>query len=96
MPAFAAFKRNEVSGLQGPGVSINPGVTRWNCPKCGSPLAATFDYLPDQVYVPLGLIEDAENLRPEIHCHHDQALSWLHLDDGLPRASDTGREFLRK
>ena len=96
MPAFAAFKTSDLDGLDGPSVSTNEGIQRWNCTKCGSPLAATFDYLPGQVYVPLGLFDDANNLTPEVHCHHEQALTWLHLDDGLPRAADSGREFLRK
>lgn len=55
---------------------------------------ATFDYLPDQVYVPLGLIDQATALPPRLHCHADAAFSWLHLDDGLTRASGSGRNTL--
>ncbi|MDO6478464.1 GFA family protein [Shimia thalassica] len=94
--AFAAFdvKELKTSPTQGQGVSHHPGVTRWNCQNCGSPLMATFDYLPDQVYVPLGLIDQADNLPPRIHCHAESAFSWLHISDDLERAKASGRETL--
>lgn len=94
--AFAAFRATDLSSTpnQGPGVSHTAGVTRWNCPSCGSPLMATFDYLPDQVYVPLGLIDQADRLPPRIHCHADSAYPWLHIEDTLERASASGRNTL--
>ena len=94
--AFVAF---EATALRtdpplGPGVSHSPGVERWNCPQCGSPLAATFDYLPGQVYVPLGILDQAAEIAPENHCHSDAALPWLHMEDGLPRDAGSARERL--
>ena len=71
-----------------------PGVFRWNCNQCGSPLAASFDYLPDQVYVPLGLIDQADELPPKVHCHVDSAYPWLHISDDLDRFGASGRNRL--
>jgi hypothetical protein len=74
--------------------SVVPGVERWTCDRCGSPLAARFDYLPGQTYVPLGVLDQAGELAPSLHCHSDSRLPWLPIDDGLPRAEGSGRANL--
>ncbi|MEO0829437.1 MAG: GFA family protein, partial [Pseudomonadota bacterium] len=71
------------------------GVDRWTCNACGSPIAARFNYLPDQIYVPLGVLDEADALRPERHCHAGSALSWLHISDDLPKDVGSGRASLR-
>lgn len=93
-PAFAAFTAVEASETLGEGRSFAPGVRRWICPDCGSAMMAQFDYLPGQTYVPLGVIDQAEALVPEVHCHADKRLSWLHIDDGKKRISGTARAHL--
>ena len=96
--AFAAFRQGDVamSPSPGDGVSHVAGVTRWNCKACGSPLMATFDYLPGQVYVPLGILDQAEDLPPRLHCHAGSCYSWLQIDDGLQRSEKSGRDQLNK
>ena len=94
--AFAAFASGEVrfDPPLGPGLSVAPGVRRWACARCGSPLAATFDYLPDQVYVPVGLADQPELLPPQLHSHAQGQLPWLHLTDNLPREAASARDSL--
>ena len=75
---------------------VSQGVNRWFCPDCGSPLAATFDYLPGQVYVPLGLLDQAADLAPDQHCHDAARLPWLHIDDSAPRETASGRDRLNR
>ena len=58
-------------------------------------MAAQFDYLPGQTYVPLGMLDQADQLAPSLHCHADKALPWVLHDDGLPRVEGTAREVLR-
>ena len=55
--ALAAFTSDALTWEPelGPAIEINEGVRRWFCGSCGSPLAAQYSYLPDQVYVPVGL-----------------------------------------
>ena len=94
--AFAAFDENAVQAIPdwpAPG-SFRPGVTRWFCPDCGSPLAAVFDCLPRQIYIPLGLIDQAGDLPPEIHAHDESRLPWLHIPDGLPRSGGSARQAI--
>jgi hypothetical protein len=93
---FAAFHPDDLTAtpLLGPGKSLVAGVHRWNCGKCGSPLMARFDYLPDQIYVPNGLLDQAANLPARVHCHADGALDWLNITDDLPRFHRSGRAAL--
>lgn len=85
----------DFSPSKGPRHSVTPGVNRWFCQSCGTQLAATYDYLPDQVYLPLGLLDQADTLVPEGHGHTDSALPWLHIDDDLPRDAASARDRLR-
>ncbi|SFK82874.1 Uncharacterized conserved protein [Shimia haliotis] len=96
LPAFAALSTTDLhtSPDQGVGVSHSKGVTRWNCTSCGSPLMARFEYLPNQVYVPLGLLDQAADLPPALHCHANAAYPWLHVDDDTPRITGTARDTL--
>ena len=95
MAAFASFAALSLSLVPEPAsFSVNPGVTRWACPVCHSPLAATYDYLPDMVYVPLGVLDQADELPPSLHSHAEQCLSWLHISDDLPRETGSARETL--
>lgn len=96
MAAFAAFAMSDVKitpGLDRP-ASITPGVKRWFCHDCGSPLAATYDYLPDMMYVPLGLLDQAADIPPRLHSHANQCLPWLNIDDGLDREVGSARDKL--
>lgn len=94
LPAFAAFGAGDIQGLNQDPREHTPGVQRWNCAACGSPMAASFDYLPEQIYVPLGILDQAGALAPKLHCHAEHALPWLHLEDDLPRSKGSGRNAL--
>ncbi|WP_298914757.1 GFA family protein [uncultured Roseobacter sp.] len=96
LAAFAGFSEAilTISPDPGPPCSHHPGVDRWFCKDCGSPLAARYDYLPGQIYVPLGLLDQAETLQPSMHCHAASNYAWLHLADGLPRQQNSGRDAL--
>jgi hypothetical protein len=79
----------------GPGRAANTGVQRWNCTTCGSPIAATFDYLPDQIYVPVGVLDGADDMAPAVQCYSGSALKWVHIDDSLPQATESARDILQ-
>lgn len=94
-PAFAAFAASDIV-ITGDVMckTHDSGVTRGNCAACGSPLNAVFPYLPDQVYVPVGVLDDLELFAPQLHCHAAYCPSWLHLDDDLPRMDASARDQL--
>ena len=95
-PAFAAFAPKDLTTQPPHGVPAftNPGVSRWNFKDCGSPLAAALEYIPDQIYVPLGLIDQADQLIAEIHCFSKKQLPWLHIEDNATRGIGTARDAL--
>ncbi|WP_299674112.1 GFA family protein [uncultured Roseobacter sp.] len=95
--AFAGFVKGVISFDPDPGppVTHTAGVTRWFCRACGSPLAATYDYLPGQTYVPLGLLDQAADLPPSLHSHATSRLPWLHITDDLPREDKSARDALQ-
>lgn len=91
--AFGAYAKVEITPPVEPKSFSGGSVTRWACPECGSALAATFDYLPDHTYVPLGTLDDPP--APQLHSHAGSAVPWLHIDDDLPREDGSARETLR-
>ena len=94
--AFAAFDETAVtfSPDEGRKVVANPGVMRTFCAICGSPLAGRYEYLPGQVYVAVGVLDQANELAPQLHAHDSQRLQWLHIDDDLERFPNTSRSRL--
>jgi len=93
---FAAFATGDLALSPDPGpISAYHGVERWFCRKCGSPLAAQFDYLPEQIYVPIGVLDQADRLVPQLHCHSESRLPWLKIDDDLERNATSGRASLQ-
>ena len=94
--AFAAFADEALSVVpdEGRQISAAPGVTRSFCATCGSPLTGRYDYLPGQVFIALGLLDQADELAPQLHAHEAQRLTWLHIDDDLERIASTSRAQL--
>lgn len=94
--AFAAFDETAVTFTPNEGreVTANPGVRRSFCETCGSPLAGRYDYLPGQVYIALGLLDQADDLAPQVHAHDARRLPWLHIDDDLERFAGSARSQL--
>ncbi|MEQ9694279.1 GFA family protein [Shimia sp. SDUM112013] len=92
-PAFAAFAKGalHISTLADTTLYQGTGVTRRTRAACGLPPMACFEYLPEQVYVLLGLLDQAATVAPQPHCHAASALPRLHIDDNLPRHPQTGR-----
>ncbi|MEO1601954.1 MAG: GFA family protein [Pseudomonadota bacterium] len=93
--AFAAFPADTVTlSPPRPESAAAEGVRRWVCPDCGSPLLARFDYLPGQVYVPIGILDEPDKVPPLLHSHADRCIAWLEIDDDLPRHTASARDAL--
>jgi len=69
-------------------------AVRTFCAECGSSLTGRYDYLPGQVYVSIGVIDQADQLAPEVHAHAGERLAWLHIQDDLDRVEATARARL--
>ena len=94
--AFAAFDETALSFVpnEGRSVSVNSGVTRSFCECCGTPLTGRYEYLPGMVYVSLGVVDQADELAPQLHAHESNRLSWLHIDDECKRITRSARDEL--
>jgi hypothetical protein len=96
MVAVAAFDASAVTFEPDDGrtVSLVPGAVRNFCGKCGSPLSFRGDYVPDQIYVPIGLLDQAGELAPQVHSYESQRLPWLHIDDDIQRFENSAQTRL--
>jgi hypothetical protein len=93
---WAAFAEAAVTFTPDEGrvAAPNPGATRTFCGACGSSLACRYDYLPGQVHIPIGILDQAAELAPELHAHAAERLPWLTIDDKLERFPATSRSRL--
>ena len=85
---FAGMPRSGFRWIGEPAeYSSSPGVTRYFCGTCGTPMAYANRTLPDEIHLYLASFDDQTGLMPERHYHYDEHVGWLTLADDLPRGS---------
>ncbi len=94
LPVFAAFPASSIPAEFGKRHTSDTGSWRSHCDTCGSPLASGYPYLPGQVYIPIGILAEAEDLKPYVQSHAENALPWLHLDEDIPAQTGSARTTL--
>ena len=60
-------------------------ATRGFCPKCGTQMSFESTTWPGEIHLYAVSLDDPTDYVPELHCHHAEALPWLHTADALPR-----------
>jgi hypothetical protein len=63
-------------------------ATRSFCANCGTQLTYASDAYPDEIDITMCSLDDPEYVPPEDHTWVSSRLSWVKLDDGLPRYPD--------
>lgn len=63
----------------------SPGVKRYFCDECGTPMAFQADHYLGEIHLYAPTLANPDEFQPEFHVHYQEKLSWLHLDDGLYR-----------
>lgn len=63
----------------------SPGVERGFCGACGSPMFYRSVRWPDETHFYAPSLDRPEDYRPTFHTNCREMLSWVKLDDGLPR-----------
>ena len=58
------------------------------CPDCGSQLTFQFDKRPERISFNVGCLDDPEMAHPTRHLYAQEAISWMKMEDGLPRYED--------
>jgi len=67
----------------------SPGVKRYFCPSCGTPLAYTGANWPGEIHLLHGTLEDPNAWPPTGHAYVGEQLAWFEVADQLPRFQST-------
>lgn len=80
------------SGAEPRRFNSSPSVERSFCGRCGSPLTfrSTRAGFSGVIHFYTACLEDQEALEPSSHFFHAERLSWLRLDDEMPRHEGNG------
>lgn len=68
----------------------SPGVRRYFCPRCGSPLAYSADRFPGEVHLHVGTLADPNRVAPRMHVFAGEQLAWFEIADDLRRFDQLG------
>ena len=84
---FVGLLKEQFTWLSGtPKVySSSPGVRRSFCADCGTPLCYEADRCDDQIHMYVSVMDRPDDFVPTKHVFVGEKISWLELDDGLPR-----------
>ena len=84
---YAAFRRSGFRYTRGEPKRYRSSdiALRGFCEACGTPLTFEYDHDRDNLDVTLGSLDNPEQVRPTHHTGMESAVSWLKIDDGLPR-----------
>ncbi len=67
-------------------------ATRSFCPTCGTQLSFESTRWPGELHLYAVSLDDPERYEPQLHCYHDEHLSWLKIEDDLPVYSGSPEE----
>ncbi|WP_028773261.1 GFA family protein [Shewanella waksmanii] len=81
------FKRAQVTWIQGQVTEYasSDTIRRGFCHLCGSTLSYRSTDYPDYYTLSITSLDDANQVKPKYHIHTASAVSWLVIDDELPR-----------
>lgn len=68
-------------------------LDRGFCAICGSTIAALYHGEPDIIVMPVGTLDDADKIKPDRHIMTEYQVSWLNIDDELPRHARLSPEY---
>ena len=55
------------------------------CPTCGTQMSFQSTAWPGEIHLYAVSLDEPDDYKPQLHCHHGEALAWLHVQDDLPR-----------
>ncbi len=70
----------------------SPGVERTFCEHCGTPISFRSENLSGIMHFYAAALERPETFEPQLHVAYEEKLSWLNIDDDLPKRN--GPEYL--
>ena len=67
----------------------SPGVFRHFCNDCGAPMGFVADHYLGGMHLYAASLEDPEGFKPTFHVNYQSKLSWLSMEDDLPKYNST-------
>ena len=67
----------------------SPGVTRFFCRACGSPLGFVADHYPGGMHLYAASLVDPSDFKPTFHVNYQSKLPWLEMHDDLTKYEGT-------
>lgn len=85
--AWAMFLEGEFNWLGNEAAQYvsSDGVERHFCPKCGTQLAFTAEYIPGLIDITIASLDTPESYPPAMHTWDEKRLPWLQTGDDWPR-----------
>ena len=69
--------------------SCSLGVHRFFCDKCCSPIAFQAEHYMGEIALYAATLTEPSVFQPKFHVHHKSSLSWLAMDDSLPKFQES-------
>ncbi|HTE41351.1 MAG TPA: GFA family protein [Steroidobacteraceae bacterium] len=66
----------------------SPEAQRGFCPKCGTQISFTAEYIPGLIDLTVGSFDAPETLQPSLHYWDSKRLPWVKFADALPRHAE--------
>lgn len=64
----------------------SPGVRRYFCAICGSPVAYESNRFPGEIHFYASLLDSHADFAPSGHVHWEERVAWVRLADDLPKS----------
>ena len=86
---------DEFSWFQGEPTYWNSSkaLDRGFCANCGSSTCIRYLDDPSIIVIPVGTLDDAENIRPDRHIMTESKVTWLKIEDDLPHYARLSTQF---
>ncbi len=87
MATFVGYTKEQLRYTRGERkfYASSPGVQRGFCADCGTPMTYEADWRSDEVHLYISTLEHPGAYRPQAHVFFAERLSWMELEDDLPR-----------
>lgn len=90
---FVGFERERIT-ITGERKTFNssPDVFRSFCAHCGTPLSYESERCPGEIHFYISVMDTPDVFKPQRHVFHEEHISWLELNDDLPRYEGIDRD----
>lgn len=84
---FVGYRKEQLTYTRGERTfyQSSSGVQRGFCANCGTPMTYEADRCPDEVHLYVSTLDNPCEFRPQLHVFFAERISWMELEDDLPR-----------